>query len=36
MAEELAATRARLDDLLRAGRFPQPHPDWPAIPWPWY
>jgi uncharacterized repeat protein (TIGR03843 family) len=35
-AEELAATRARLDDLLRAGRFPQPHPDWPAIPWPWY
>jgi uncharacterized repeat protein (TIGR03843 family) len=33
---ELAATRARLDDLMRAGRFPQPHPDWPAVPWPWY
>jgi uncharacterized repeat protein (TIGR03843 family) len=35
-AEELATTRERLDELLRAGRFPQPHPDWPAIPWPWY
>ena len=35
-ADELAATRARLDDLLRAGRFPEPHPDWPAVPWPWY
>jgi hypothetical protein len=35
-AEELAATRDRLDELLRAGRFPQPHPDWPAVPWPWY
>jgi len=35
-AEELAATRERLDELLRGGRFPQPHPDWPAIPWPWY
>jgi uncharacterized repeat protein (TIGR03843 family) len=35
-AEELAATRTRLDDLLREGRFPQPHPDWPAVPWPWY
>jgi uncharacterized repeat protein (TIGR03843 family) len=35
-ADELAATRARLDDLMRAGRFPQPHPDWPAVPWPWY
>jgi hypothetical protein len=34
--DELAATRLRLEDLLRAGRFPQPHPDWPAIPWPWY
>ena len=33
---ELAATRARLDDLMRGGRFPQPHPDWPAVPWPWY
>ena len=35
-AEELAATRERIGDLLRGGRFPQPHPDWPAIPWPWY
>ena len=35
-ADELAAMRARLDDLMRAGRFPQPHPDWPAVPWPWY
>ena len=34
--EEVAATRARVRDLLRTGRFPQPHPDWPAIPWPWY
>ena len=34
--EELAAARARLDELLGSGRFPQPHPDWPAIPWPWY
>ena len=33
---ELAATRERTDELLRAGRFPQPHPDWPAVPWPWY
>ncbi len=33
---EIEATRARLDGLLRSGRFPQPHPDWPAIPWPWY
>jgi hypothetical protein len=34
--EELAATRARIRELLRTGRFPHPHPDWPAIPWPWY
>ena len=34
--DELAATRTRIEDLLRAGRFPQPHPDWPAVPWPWY
>ena len=34
--DEIAATRARLEDLLRSGRFPQPHPDWPAVPWPWY
>jgi hypothetical protein len=35
-AEELEATRERIEDLIRAQRFPQPHPDWPAVPWPWY
>ena len=34
--DELAATRARLDGILGATRFPEPHPDWPAVPWPWY
>ncbi len=34
--DEIAATRERIDDVIRAGRFPQPHPDWPAVPWPWY
>jgi hypothetical protein len=33
---EIAAARARLDDLLLTGLFPQPSPDWPAVPWPWY
>jgi hypothetical protein len=33
---EVAATRARLADLLAAGRFPQPDPERPAIPWPPY
>jgi uncharacterized repeat protein (TIGR03843 family) len=31
---EIAATRRRVDALLETGRFPQPRPDWPAIPWP--
>jgi uncharacterized repeat protein (TIGR03843 family) len=31
---EIAATRRRLADLLSAGRFPQPGPGWPSIPWP--
>ncbi len=31
---EIAATRRRVDVLLEHGRFPQPRPDWPAIPWP--
>ena len=31
---EIAATRRRVDRLLADGRFPQPPPDWPAIPWP--
>ena len=34
--DELAATRERIEGLLQTGRFPQPHPDWPAVPWPWY
>ena len=33
---EVAATGARLDALLDAGRFPMPSPDWPAVPWPPY
>jgi hypothetical protein len=28
------ATRARVDRLLASRRFPEPSPDWPAIPWP--
>jgi uncharacterized repeat protein (TIGR03843 family) len=34
--DELVAVRERIEGLMRAGRFPQPHPDWPAVPWPWY
>lgn len=34
--EEVQLTRGRLDGLLATGLFPQPHPDWPAVPWPWY
>ncbi len=33
---ELAATRRRLEDLLSSGRYPEPSPDWPAVPWPPY
>jgi hypothetical protein len=33
---EVEATRGRAQRLLRTGRFPQPSPDWPAIPWPPY
>jgi len=33
---EIEATRARVADLLRTGRFPGPNPEWPAIPWPPY
>lgn len=32
--EEVAATRKRVARLLRSGRFPQPDPDRPAVPWP--
>jgi uncharacterized repeat protein (TIGR03843 family) len=35
-AVEIEATRARVADLLRTGRFPSPNPEWPAIPWPPY
>jgi hypothetical protein len=34
--DEIEATRARIDALLAAGRFPSPNPEWPAIPWPPY
>lgn len=33
---EVEATRARLDALLEAARFPMPSDDWPAVPWPPY
>ncbi len=33
---EIEQTRTRLEGLLESGTFPQPHPDWPAVPWPWY
>ena len=32
--EEIEATIARIDRALLAGSFPQPNPDWPAVPWP--
>ncbi len=32
--DEIAATRARVKRLLSTGLFPEPDPDWPAIPWP--
>jgi uncharacterized repeat protein (TIGR03843 family) len=31
---EVAATRRRVETLLRSGRFPHPSPTWPAVPWP--
>jgi hypothetical protein len=34
--EEVTATRARVARLRRSGRFPQPDPDRPAVPWPPY
>jgi len=33
---EVRATRERLDALIVSGRFPQPDPERPAIPWPPY
>jgi len=32
--EESRALRARVDALLKAGSFPEPSEEWPAIPWP--
>lgn len=32
--DEVAAMVERVDGLLEAGRFPEPSPDWPAVPWP--
>ena len=32
--DEIAATGDRVEALLAARRFPQPSPDWPAVPWP--
>jgi uncharacterized repeat protein (TIGR03843 family) len=34
MLEEVMAARRRADRLLRTGRFPAPHPNGRAIPWP--
>jgi len=33
---EIGATRGRLEDLLASGTYPEPSPDWPAVPWPPY
>jgi hypothetical protein len=33
-ADEIAATHERVEALLARRRFPQPSPDWPAVPWP--
>jgi hypothetical protein len=31
---EVQHIRLRIKRLLRAGRFPQPPSEWPAVPWP--
>jgi hypothetical protein len=31
---EVNRTRARVDRLISTGRHPEPHGDWPAVPWP--
>jgi uncharacterized repeat protein (TIGR03843 family) len=33
-ADEIDATRARVDALLVSGKHPEPSGEWPAIPWP--
>ena len=35
-AEEITATRQRVDLLVQAGLHPYPPEDWPAVPWPPY
>jgi uncharacterized repeat protein (TIGR03843 family) len=32
--DELDATVARIDRALSQNCFPEPNPDWPAVPWP--
>lgn len=32
--EEIRAMVARLNDLAASGRFPEPNPEWPPLPWP--
>jgi hypothetical protein len=31
---EVAATKRRIDGLLKTRRFPHPSPSWPSVPWP--
>ncbi|MGH2407656.1 MAG: SCO1664 family protein [Candidatus Limnocylindrales bacterium] len=33
-ANEIVALGQRIDELQETRRFPQPNPDWPAVPWP--
>ena len=33
-ADELVALTARVRALIDLGRYPFPHEEWPAIPWP--
>ena len=33
---EIAALKGRAINLLNAGQFPEPNPNWPAVPWPPY
>jgi uncharacterized repeat protein (TIGR03843 family) len=32
--KEISAFQARIEYLLKTGRFPLPNPEWPAVPWP--
>lgn len=32
--EEIEATLSRIDRAINSGLFPEPSPDWPAVPWP--